>query len=299
MLFFLLLGSFCALFCAAIFLYPAVKTKIHIYLRRNAIKKRILEETAPKALQEAATNYNTYNLSFTEWLKYTLLAAAATVAVSVMFFRNAGFTVAMLPLAFLYPGVKKKQLIIRRKKRLTEQFRDLLLSLSSSLSAGKSLESAFFTAAKDLEMLYPDGDALIMKELDIITHKLEMNEPITEALADFARRADIEDITSFSDVIAVCGNTGGNLNAVVRNAADIISQKAEILNEIDVITTQQKMSQKILGVMPFVLLALIQAGSPDYIKPLYTAAGHMVMAVVLTLLVLSFYIGARIVDIKV
>ena len=61
----------------------------------------------------------------------------------------------------------------------------------------------------------------------------------------------------------------------------------------------RSMNHKVLGIMPFILLLLISAGSPDYIKPLFSAAGNAVMFVVLVLLTISYLLGRKITDIDV
>jgi len=44
----------------------------------------------------------------------------------------------------------------KRKSELNLQFKDLLYSISASLTAGKSVETAFKEALNDLCILYPD-----------------------------------------------------------------------------------------------------------------------------------------------
>jgi tight adherence protein B len=128
---------------------------------------------------------------------------------------------------------------------------------------------------------------------------MDMNEPLILALMDFAKRSGIEDIKNFADVFSICKSTGGNLADVVRNTYTIINQKIDIKNEIQVIISEQKLSQKILNFVPFGLLILLSSSSPDYIQPLYSAKGNLVMFAVLLLLGVSNLVSSKITNIEV
>jgi tight adherence protein B len=244
-------------------------------------------------------DYSVYHMSMGEKIRYFLIAFIVLIGAGYLFYNNILISLAAGSLAILYPAVKKKELIKKRKQMLNIQFKDALYSISSSLSAGRAPEAAFKAALEDLRILYSDSDAFIIKELEQIDRRISMNDTLENALMDFALRSGIDDIKNFADVFIICKSTGGNLVDVIRNTYVILNQKIEIKNEIDVLIAEQKLSQKILNIMPFGLLALIMASSPDYVKPLYSPAGHIAMTVVLVLLVVSYVIGSRITDIRI
>jgi len=266
-------------------------------------KSRLLSLTGKKTekidTNTAKTDYNKYSFSPGEYFIYLLQASILLFAIGFMFFRNIVLSLVLCSLSAFYLPVKKKSIIKKRKNGLRLQFRDLLQSLSYSLSDGRSVESAFNEALNDLKILYPYDDCAIIKELTIINRKISLNEPVEKVLADFAKRSGIDDIENFNDVFSICKSTGGNLVEVIRNTTSVINQKIEIMNEIDVIIAEKKFSQEIMSVTPFGLLMLISTGSPDYIEPLFNARGHLVMFAVLILLAASYFLGAKIMDIEV
>lgn len=262
--------------------------------KRLGVNKKIKTAISIKAI-----DYNRYEMSSLERIKYISIAAIALSLIGYVFFRNLYLCIALAALSLLFPIMVKKHLIKKRKSNLNLQFKDTLNSIASSLSAGRSVEGAFKAAVGDLKVLYLKEDTLIIKELEQINRKIDMNETLEEGLNELAQRADIEEITNFVDVFTICKSTGGNLVEVIKNTSKIINQKIEIKNEIDVQVAEQKLSQKILNIMPLGLLILITSGSPEYIQPLYSAAGNVVMLVVLILLAASYFIGAKIMDIKV
>lgn len=204
-----------------------------------------------KAASGAFIYYNQYNLSAIERIKYISIASVVLLAIGYLFFQNIIISILLCGFSLFYPGMKRKSLIKKRKHILNMQFKDALYSLSSSLSAGRAVEGAFKAILGDMKILYPDENTFITNEFELINRKVENNDTIESALQEFAARADIDDITNFVDVFVICKNTGGNLIEVIKNTSNIINQKIEIRNEIDLMIAEQKYSQKILSIMPF------------------------------------------------
>ena len=101
-------------------------------------------------------DFDSYVMSLWEKVLYTAAAAIVIFSVAFIFYRSIFLSLLLTPLALFYPRIKTKDIIKKRKKELNIQFKDMLYSLSSSLSAGKTVESAFREALKDLSVLYPE-----------------------------------------------------------------------------------------------------------------------------------------------
>ena len=65
----------------------------------------------------------------------------------------------------------------------------MLYYLGSSLSAGRSVESAFAQVYSSLKNIYPDDKSDIVRETEIILKRLRTNENIENILKDFANRS--------------------------------------------------------------------------------------------------------------
>jgi tight adherence protein B len=249
---------------------------------------------------ESLVDYDLYVLGVKERAFYICIAAAAIYVTAFIFYRSHFISTLLLPLAFLYPRMKIKDIIKRRKNELNIQFKDLLYSLSSSISAGRSVESAFREAIKDLSILYPNPETAILKEIRIIIRKLELNEPIESAIYDFAGRAHLEDIENFADVFYICKRTGGNIIRVISNSTNIISDKIEIRQEIDTMLAEKKFEQKVLNMLPIFIIVLLSVSASDYMRPVFnTAAGRIIMSISILLFAGAYFISKKIMDIKV
>ena len=124
------------------------------------------------------TDYNIYLMNRAEKIRCILLAAAGLFGAGYIFFNNLPAALAMSLGSFLYPRYAGRKLAEKRKAELNLQFKDALYSLSSALSAGNSLESSFREALKDLRVLYPEKDTCIVRELEYIYRRMEINEPL-------------------------------------------------------------------------------------------------------------------------
>lgn len=248
----------------------------------------------------ALEDYDVYIMSAKEKVICILTAAAVLFALSYIFYRSLIFSGIISLLALYYPKVKTKKLVEKRKKELNLQFKDMLYSISSSLSAGKSVESAFRDVLKDLEVLYPNPETSIIKEARYIIRKLDLNETIESALYDLARRTHLEDIENFAEVFQTCKRTGGNIVEVIRNAANLINDKIEIKQEISTMLAERKLEQRILNAFPIFIVVMMSISSEDYIAPIFnTVAGRLAMTVSVILLIIAYFVSRKIMDIKV
>jgi tight adherence protein B len=201
---------------------------------------------------------------------------------------------------FYFLRIRRRQLLLRRKSELNDQFKQALFSLSSSLSAGRSFENSIIETVQDLQMLYANPQTYIIVEFNIIVQKLRNGENVETALRQFSERADMDDIRNFSDVLSICKRSGGNLVEVIRRTAAMIGEKIELQQDISLLVAQKRFESRILSFAPLIIVALLSFSSPDYMLPLYEGIiGHLIMTVALILLFLCFTLTNKIMDIQV
>ncbi|HYE81878.1 MAG TPA: type II secretion system F family protein [Clostridia bacterium] len=245
-------------------------------------------------------DYNKYHMTIKERTIYILSAGAIIFAVGYIFYRSIVLALFLVPLALLYPGWRKKEIIRKRKNELNLQFREALYSVASSLRAGKSIETAFKDAEKELTIQYPDTETNILVELEQINKRIEMNETIEEVLADFAARSHLEDILNFTEVFAICKRSGGNLVQVVKNTAEIISEKIDVKQEINVLLTEKRLEHKVLNLMPVLIVLLLSTSAEEFMAPVFSEPlGRAAMTFSLLLFTAAYFISKKIMDIEV
>lgn len=265
--------------------------------KRKAFQQEIKENAFTS---NGKPNYDYYVMSQQEKTLYSIIGIIMFALMGYVFYRNVIIAVIIGAIGLLFPDYMYKVLLKKRKENLNMQFKDMLYSISSSLSAGKSVERAFIEAPADLKMMYPDEDTDIIVELGYIINGLSINETIENLISDLAQRSGDEDIQSFADVFTNCKRTGGNLIDVVRITSNIISDKIEIKREIASGLVQQKFEQKGMIALMLLLILGLTYMSGDYMDPMFTTIqGRIAMTVAFGIFIASYFVGEKITDIQV
>lgn len=193
---------------------------------------------------------------------------------------------------------EKKERWRAMQREVTLQFREGLQGISSSLSAGYSIENAFGEARRDLILLYGEN-SLLEQEFLGIENQINLNQPIEQILMEFAEKWDTEDIRHFAQVFQTAKRTGGDLIAVTRAAAEKISQKIEIQREIQTMLAAKKMEGNIMSAVPLGLILYFWISSPGFLDCFYMPSGRIVSSVLLAVYVAACQWSKRICDIKI
>ena len=244
-------------------------------------------------------DYSTYKMKPMEYAVSLFIATTTLFLIGFTFYRSFILALFLTPLSIFYPRIRTKQIIEKRKTELKLQFKDALQSLSSSLHAGKSFETAMRSAITDLLIQY-DVDSHIVREFEMIVRKLESNETIEKAFTEFADRSGLDEIQIFAEILETCKRTGGNLISAIKSSTDIISDKIEVLNDIGGILAEKKLEQKILSIMPIILILMLSTSAKDFMRPVFTEIiGRLVMTISITLFVIAYFISEKITNIEV
>ncbi len=283
-------------------------------------KKKQQEELEPQYYMSPThietLNYKVYYMSKKEKFLYFLLAFVVGAAVGYLFYGGIGKdaygnpTIITYVLNVLIPSVvgfiagklflpiRCQQIINKRRKQLSIQFRDMLDGITTSLGAGTNVINAFSTVYQDLKVQYPE-DAFILKELEVVTSGVYSNFAIEDLLEDFGNRSGIDDILSFANVFKVCYRKGGNIQEIIQSTHAILSKKMEIKEDIETVVSGSKMDQMIMIVMPVILITLIKVMSPEFSNNFVTLTGIVSTTIAIGLFVAAYMIGRAIMDIKV
>lgn len=264
-------------------------------------QKKLFNRKNRPALTDGLIDYRIYHYTPVEFIFIVFVAGVVLALIGYLFYQSIIMAIIFASLSLFIPKLYRPRKIQKRKDELSRQFQQALFSLSSSLVAGRSIENAFIEVVKDLYLIYPDPETLIIKELEQINKRVANREPIEVAIKEFSDRAEIEDITNFTDVFITCKRTGGDLVEVIRRTSNMISEKFEIQQEISVMVAQKKFESNAITLAPVVMVGFLSYTSAEYMKPLYSWAelGPIVMTISLAIIIFSFWLCQRIMNIKV
>lgn len=260
-------------------------------------KKKQTEEMQLR--EDGLTDYDVYVMSKSERLFTILVAAIALFCIGYVFYHNVILALIVALFAVKAPKIRTRQIIEKRKSQLALQFKDMLYSLSSALSVGKSVETGIRDSLQDLQVIYPDPQTDILVELELILRGLGMNNTIEEMFGQFAERAHLEDIDNFVDIFVTCKRTGGDLIEVMRSTSNTIGDKIEVKQEIETMISGKKYEFNVLMIMPVVMILFLTLTSGDYMAPVFgTIAGRIAMTAAIGFFALAYVVGSKIMKIN-
>ena len=199
-----------------------------------------------------------------------LKCVAAVSILNYFFYRSLW---AMFPLGLvgvMYYRAEIKELILKKKDMAKEQFKELLMLVSTGQKAGYSAENAFLSSYPDMKLLYGE-DSSICKMLRILKTGRENNVDFSTLWRQMGDWTDIPEIQEFAAVYEISGKYSGNMAGVMEKTAGI------------------------MNAMPFLIMLYVNLTSPGYFDKLYhSLAGTAVMT-----LCLGVYLGAYILSRKI
>lgn len=190
---------------------------------------------------------------------------------------------------FIVVSVKQR----RRLRLFTQQLPDTLTLLVGALRAGHGLNQAFDLVVKHLP---PPMSSEIAK----VVRAVNLGIPLTRALEDAVVRIGSEDFNLLVVAINVHYETGGNLAETIDIISETVRDRLRMLNEIRVLTSQQRFTGYILALLPAIVGLVVFFINPDYISDLFEPGWIRMLpigAVVMQLL--GFLAIRKIVDIEV
>lgn len=202
----------------------------------------------------------------------------------------------LLPLGFVgvgYYRMEKDFLLFQKRGEAREQFKELMLLVSTGQKAGYSAENAFLSSYGDMKNLYGAGSA-VCRMLKILQTGRENHIDFSLLWHQIGEQMQIAEIQEFASVYEIAGKSSGNMAAVMEKTAGTIIKKLETEKEIEVLLCARKLEQRIMNAMPFLIIFYIDITSPGYFNSLYHCLGGSIVMTVC----LAIYAGAYILSQK-
>ena len=244
-------------------------------------------------------NYVVYRLAGKELVKSTCLYLVISSIVAYLFYDSIYAFIILISFLPVFLKEIGKRLCRERIITLENQFVEMIGCISSSLSAGLSVENAFIESRKDMAKMFSDKSFIVL-ELDEMIKGLKVNIPLMVSLADFGKRTGSDDINDFVTVFCEASKSGGNLIEIIKNTVSMMQDKKHTEDEISAMLKGKLLEQKVVCIIPFLIFAYLRISSREFIGVLYhNLVGIVVMSVCLAIYVTSIFISEKIVNIKV
>lgn len=211
------------------------------------------------------------------------------------------FTACMIIAVIVYPYAFfsfKRYIVEQRIKKTEIQFGEALRFISASLSAGVTIENSFYEFVMKTENYNKKDLSIIVKEFRKITNSMDMHESISVAFDKFAERSGSSEIKVFAIALKQVCISGGDIVSLVRNTSASLRIKRETEDEIELVLAGPKYNHRVITVMPVFIIFLMRFISPEYVETMYVGYGKVVAVVAAILIVIAYFIGGKLSDIR-
>lgn len=249
--------------------------------------------------QRGLKNKKFFQISVREKLLLGIKSILAVLLINYCFYQNFLAFFPLLIFGWLYFKREQKEILHKKREEARQQFKEMLLLAVAGQKAGYSVENAFLNSYGDMANLY-GADSSICRMLTEIKAGLDNNLNIAGLWKNIGEACDITEIKEFSEVFCIAKESGGNMTAIMDRTAETIGDKAETQKEIETLLSERKLEQKIMNVMPFLLMIYISFTSPGYFNGLYhSAEGIVIMTFCLFFYLAAYAIGIKIISVEI
>ena len=222
---------------------------------------------SPKEMGRLQRRLSTAGLhGYTPALVYSLGQVVGAISGFVVVFFVAGlrtgwlFGLAGAAVGYLIPAYIVARRIRLRKKQIQNGLPDALDLLIVSLEAGLALDQAILKCAEELVIAYP----ALSQELQLVNTETRAGKPRVEALKNFSRRTQVDDVRSLVAMLVQTDRFGTSVAQALRTHAE----EARVKRRQRAEERAAKLSVKLIFPLVFLLLPafFVVAVGPGVIK---------------------------------
>jgi tight adherence protein B len=151
----------------------------------------------------------------------------------------------------------------KRLHKIEEQLPEAADFLARALRAGHSFTNV-------LQMVGAELPEPLSGEFRAAHEEINYGVPMNEALHNLADRIPLTDLRYLVIAVVIQRESGGNLAEILGNISHIIRERLKLMAQVRVLSAEGRMSAWILGLLPFVVMAVMSMSNRRYISILWT-----------------------------
>lgn len=197
------------------------------------------------------------------------------------------FALALLP-RLLYAWMRKKRL-----QKFEEQLPDALMMIAGGLRAGAGMSSA-------LQQLVLEAQQPLAQEFSLMLREQRLGLTLEQSLNNLARRMPTQTTTLVVSAMRIANETGGGLAETLERTAHTIRSRLQMEGKIRALTAQGKLQAWVVGLLPLVLMAVLNKMEPEAMSMLWhTRMGWATLVVIGFFEFMGIYVIRKIIAIDV
>jgi tight adherence protein B len=193
----------------------------------------------------------------------------------------------------LTPRLIYRWMRTRRLMAFEEQLPDALMMLSGGMRAGVGLSAA-------IQQLVREAQPPLSQEFTLMLREQRLGVPLEQALANLNRRVPTQTTTLVVSAMRIASETGGSLAETLERTSHTIRSRLQMEGKIRALTAQGKLQAWVVGLLPLVLMLVLNKMEPDAMSLLWsTRVGWATLMVVGFLELMGIYVIRKIIAIDV
>ncbi|HML17652.1 MAG TPA: type II secretion system F family protein [Bryobacteraceae bacterium] len=181
----------------------------------------------------------------------------------------------------------------KRFQKFSENFPDVLDSLSRALRAGYPLSAA-------MEMISTETLPPVSTEMRKTSAEANLGMGWPQALDNLSRRVPLLEVNLFIAAVQLHARTGGKLSEVLGGLAENMREAIALQGEVRSLAAHGKLTGVILTILPIGIAIMMMIVSPGYMQVLFHYPyGKTLITAAAVCLVLAHLVIRKIVDIKI
>ncbi len=212
------------------------------------------------------------------------------------FYRSVWALPPMFLVGWLYLKRSRHRRRRQRNRQMLIQFKECIQAVAASMRAGYSVENAFLDSMADIRSMFGEGSAMEM-ELQQLRQGLYNNVTLEVLLTEMGQRSTLEEIQEFAEVFAIAKRNGGSIPVIIDAATRSISRRLAVEEETETLLSARKLEQRVMNVMPFLIVWYVEVSNPGYFDVLYgNPAGVALMTGCMAVYLAAYFLAERIFD---
>ncbi len=185
----------------------------------------------------------------------------------------------------------------RKDESLVNQsFKEFLNGVHSELMVGQSFKNAIISAVEFYDFVDEDFN----NQVKFMKRSLILGDTEQEVFNELNNSINNYYIDKFVHSLNSSFSYSNNPVEVITKTVKTISDAIDLETEINIMIAAKKMEFHLMTLIPILLFFLLSNSQGDYMNPLYTTiTGRIVMTVVLILIIISYFIGSKIIKVRV
>ena len=248
---------------------PAERAIASVRARATRVAEAAVDRTESEGRIDASLDRAGLVMRAGEFVAATFGVMVAAGIGLYLFLGPVGLAIGVLVPAFGGPSFLRF-LTSRRNAKFADQLSDTLLIMAGALRSGFGVGQAIDTVAEEM-------DPPMSQEFQRAILETRLGRDVEDALDGIARRVQNEDFEWVVDAMRINRQVGGDLARILDQVSETIRARNRLKRQVSALTAEGRISALVLALLPVAIAAILFSSNPDYMEPLFSRTGGLIM----------------------